>query len=99
VNHALSLAVTLLLVACSDAGPRVFTAQPYDAEAQCLGEYEGIGLVEADDLRAACDAVCLQLADGLFVSTLCPPFPDTATPLEPGESEACAAALVAEPCE
>lgn len=99
MKHALSLTVPLLLVACSDAGPRVYTAQPYDAEAQCLGEYEGIGLVEANDFRAACDAVCLELADGLFVSTLCPPFPDTATPLDPAESEDCAAALVAEPCE
>jgi hypothetical protein len=99
VNHRFPLAVCLLLVACSDAGPRVYTAQPYDADAQCLGDYEAIGLVEADDLSAACEAVCLGMAEGWFVSTVCAPYPDTATVLAPAESAECAAALVAEPCE
>lgn len=94
-----SLTVSLLLVACSDAGPRVYTAQPYDVDAQCLGEYEAVGLVEADELSAACDAVCLEMAEGWFVSTVCAPYPDTAVPLDPAESEECAAALIAEPCE
>lgn len=89
----------VLLSSCSDAGPRVYTAQPYDAEAQCLGEYEAVGLVEADSLSAACGAVCLEMSGTLYVSTVCPPYPDTATALGPEEDEACAAALLAEACE
>jgi hypothetical protein len=99
VKHLLSLGAALLTLGCSDAGPRVYTAQPYDPDAQCLGEYEAVGLVEADELSAACAATCLEMPDGLFVSTVCPPYPDTATPLAPTESEDCAAALIAEPCE
>ena len=95
-----SLAVTaaLLLAACSDTGPRVYTAQPYDAEAACLGEYEAIGLVEADDLPANCAPTCLAAADTIYVTTLCAPYPDLATPLTAEESEDCAAALLAEAC-
>ncbi|RYZ04070.1 MAG: hypothetical protein EOO73_25825 [Myxococcales bacterium] len=88
-----------LLGSCSDAGPRVYTAQPYDSESQCLGEYESVGLVEADTLSAACGAVCLEITGSLFVSTVCPPYPDTATVVDPAESETCGAALEAASCE
>lgn len=92
--------VTLILLnACSDTGPRVYTAQPYDADAQCLGEYESVGLVEADELPASCAPTCLDVSGSLYVSTLCAPYPDTATVVSAEESEDCAAALAAEPCE
>jgi len=98
VHHSWSLGFIVLLIACSDAGPRVYTAQPYDAEAQCLGEYEAVGLVEADVLSAACSPACLDILGSLYVSTVCPPYPDTATLLT-REEDACAAALDAEACE
>lgn len=91
-------AATLLPAACSDTGPRVYTAQPYDADAACLGEYEAIGLVEADELPANCAHTCLSVSETVYISTLCPPYPDQATPLTAAESEDCAAALQAEAC-
>lgn len=98
MNHSF-LAVTVLLISCSDAGPRIYTAQPYDAEAQCLAEYEAVGLVEAGTLSAACSPTCLEISGTLYVSTVCPPFPDTASALTPEDDAACAAALDAEACE
>lgn len=97
--YPLLAAVLALLGSCSDAGPRVYTAQPYDAESQCLGEYEAVGLVEADTLSAACTAVCLDIAGALFVSTVCAPYPASATTIAREESEACATALAATACE
>jgi hypothetical protein len=96
---AAALATLLANGACSDVGPRVFTAVPYDAEGSCLGEYESIGLVEADSLSASCEPVCLELAGTVYVSTLCAPYPDVTTVLTAAESEECAAALSAEACE
>lgn len=95
----LGAASLLLLGACSDTGPRVYTAQPYDAEAGCLGEYEAIGIVEADDLPATCAPTCLSVSETLYVTTLCAPYPDLATVTTPSENEDCAAALQAEACE
>ena len=97
-HYSLAAIACLLLVACSETGPRVYTAQPYDAEATCLGEYEALGLVEADELPANCLPTCLAVSGAVYVSTLCPPYPDLATPLTAEESEDCAAALLAEAC-
>lgn len=93
-----SLALLSLAASCSDTGPRVYTARPYDAEGVCLGEYEALGLVEADELPADCPAVCLDVAGSLYVSTVCPPFPDSATALD-ATNESCAIALSAASCE
>jgi hypothetical protein len=94
----LAAAAFLLLAACSDTGPRVYTAQPYDPAVACLGEYESIGLVEADELPASCEPTCLAVSETVYVTTLCAPYPDLATPLTADESEDCAAALQAEAC-
>ncbi len=95
----LAAASLLLLGACSDTGPRVYTAQPYDAETGCLGEYEAIGLVEADELPATCAPTCLDVAETVYVTTLCAPYPELATVLTADDSQDCAAALQAEACE
>ncbi len=90
-----SLSFCLLGAAgCDDGGPRVFTAQLYDAEADCLGTYTPIGRVEAEDFPGDCAPTCLRLDSELYLSTLCGPYPDTTT-LEPPDSETCAAALAA----
>lgn len=87
----------LLALDCSDVGPRVYIAEPYDAEGECLGEYEAIGLVQADRLPSDCRTTCLEVRGTLYVSSVCPPFPDGATELT-SDDPACAAALTAEPC-
>lgn len=94
-----ALALSGALAGCSDTAPHVFTAQPYDADANCLGEYEPIGLVQASELSAACDAACLEFDGTLYVSTLCEPYPDGAELLAPDVGSPCRAALSAAPCE
>ncbi|MGC4091045.1 MAG: hypothetical protein QM756_24855 [Polyangiaceae bacterium] len=92
----LSLPCALWLTACEESGPRVYTARlfhPADAGAACLDAYTPIGLVEAGDLGASCDAVCLWQGDELYVSTVCPPLPATFEREDPVASSECQAAL------
>jgi hypothetical protein len=83
---------------CEEFGPRVYTAQRYRPDLGCLETYAPLGLIEAKDLGALCAPVCLSRGDELFVSTVCPPYPTTTSPLEP-QSESCAAALAAPSCD
>jgi hypothetical protein len=78
---------------CESEGPRVYTAQPFDAELGCLGDYEPIGLVTADELPGTCDPVCLRQDTTLYLSTVCRPYPDTVVEESPDDSEECATAL------
>lgn len=95
----------LFAVACESEGPRVYTAQPYDAELDCLGDYVPIGLVTADELPGTCAPVCLRQDATLYLSTVCRPYPDTVVEESPDDSDECAAALAAlededkPPCE
>jgi hypothetical protein len=87
--------ITFLLAAgCEGDGPRVYTAQPFDATAMCLADYEPIGLVMATELPGTCDPVCLRLDTVLYLSTVCKPYPDTVVEETPDDSEECAAALM-----
>jgi hypothetical protein len=86
-------AVTAL--GCEESGPRVYTAQAYLAEAECLEQYAPIGLVEAEVLASTCDAVCLRLGAQLYVSAVCAPYPAEASLEEGQDSAECAAALEA----
>jgi hypothetical protein len=83
----------LVVGACEDWGPRVYTAQFYQPDADCLGAYAPLGLVEADDLGASCEPTCLRLADDLYVSTVCPPYPSEASVEDPATSSDCSVAL------
>lgn len=88
-------AVTLAAaLACSESGPRIYTAQPYRAEPGCLESYVALGLVQSGDLGARCAPVCLRLDGALYVSPVCSPYPPRAT-LEASSSDDCAAALQA----
>lgn len=84
---------TLSVVACDTWGPRVYTAQAYQPDDGCLGGYEPVGLVEADELGASCEPVCLRLGDTLYLSTVCPPYPSEAGLEDAEASPDCAAAL------
>jgi hypothetical protein len=86
-----------LLPGCDESGPRIYTAQAYRALLGCLDAYAPLSLVEARDVDALCDAVCLRLDTSLYVSTVCAPYPAETT-LVPPEDETCAAALLAPSC-
>jgi hypothetical protein len=86
-----------LLPGCDESGPRIYAAQPYRALLDCLETYVPLSLVEARDVGALCDPVCLRLGASLYVSTVCAPYPSETT-LVPPEDEECAAALLAPSC-
>jgi hypothetical protein len=88
----------VLAPACDEFGPRVYTAQRHAVDPGCLEAYAPIGLVEARAVSALCEPVCLSLGEGLYVSTLCPPYPAEAS-VEPEDSEGCTAALAAPLCD
>lgn len=78
---------------CDESGPRVYTAQAYQADPGCLDAYVPIGLVEARDVSSTCDAVCLRLGEGLYVSSVCAPYPAEVSLEDPADSAECRAAL------
>jgi hypothetical protein len=77
---------------CKESGPRVYTAQAYRTDADCLDHYAPLGLVEAEELPSTCDPVCLRVGEQLYVSTVCEPYPSEAAP-EPADSPECEKAL------
>jgi hypothetical protein len=87
--------VSLAGTSCNDPGPRVYTAQLYQPESACLEEYAPLGLVEAGDLPSTCAPVCLRVADELYVSTVCAPYPAQANRELARASDECQAALAA----
>ena len=87
------LALALGLLACDASRPCVYTARLFHADKSCLDPYAPIGLVQADELGANCDPVCLERSGDVYVSTVCAPYPSTTQLLDPAESPECGAAL------
>ena len=88
-----ALVSTMLLGACSESGPRIYTAQLY-RRAGCLEPYAPLGLVQSSELDARCEPACLLLDGELYVSSVCSPYPTRAS-VAPAGSAGCAAALAA----
>lgn len=85
--------MALMAWACEEWGPRVYTAQAYQADASCLEAYAPIGRVEAAELGASCEPACLLLDDTLYVSTVCHPYPPEASVVDPATNSDCGVAL------
>jgi hypothetical protein len=90
---AAPLLAAALLGACSDFGPRVYTARLY-RRAGCLEPYAALGLVQSGALGALCPPVCLRLDGELYVSSVCPPYPARSS-VAPAADADCAEALAA----
>jgi hypothetical protein len=104
-NNRMGAATIGLLMACAgsssgcdESGPRVFSAQRYRGDLGCLESYVALGLVEAEDVGALCEPTCLSKDEELFVSTVCPPYPASAS-VEAPETPGCAVALGAPSCD
>lgn len=87
-----AIAAACCSMSCNEPGPRVYTAMPFDSEAQCLGPYQPLGLVDADELPANCQPVCLLRQGTLYVSEVCAPYPAQATVVGQDSAD-CVAAL------
>lgn len=78
---------------CSEYGARIYSAHPYRAGRGCLEPSVAIGVVQAGQLASSCAGQCLLLDETLYVSSVCPPIPGRAEPVDPEKSAACAEAL------
>jgi len=85
--------LALLALSCEEYGPRVYTARPVVAALDCLPGSVPLGVVQAGDLPADCEARCLLLDAALYVSRVCPPLPARAIEVQPAQSPACARAV------
>lgn len=95
VLAAVTLAAGAATAACLSEDPRyVYTAQRFDPAAGCLEDYAPVETVPGDTVLSTCPAACLTVDGEVYVSTVCPPLPDIASPLEPSDP-ACQAALEA----
>jgi hypothetical protein len=92
-SSACAVALLLAIGACEGSGARIYSARAYRADGDCLEPYSALGTVNASQLPATCDPVCLTLDAQLYVSVVCPPYPVLVTPLD-GNDSACAMALL-----
>jgi len=96
-----AVAVTAVLGAvafaasCISADSYVYTAQKYDPTNDCVNAYKSIEVVKGSGASAVCAPTCLMVGDDLYVSTLCPPIPDIATPVD-SDAGPCIAAVNAQ---
>ena len=88
-----ALSLAMLLGACAESGPRVYTARLY-RRAGCLEPYAALALVQGRELGALCEPTCLRVDGELYVSSVCAPYPARAN-VEPPASAECSAALTA----
>ncbi|MFZ5892302.1 MAG: hypothetical protein ACOY0T_14685 [Myxococcota bacterium] len=86
------LVSSVFVAACDETGPRVYTARLFHASDMgggCLDAYAPIALVEADELSADCDPICLVQGEALYVSTVCAPYPSSFEEVLPEASAEC----------
>jgi hypothetical protein len=88
-----SSVLALGLSACTEFGPRVYTAHPFLPDETCVAASVPIGIVQADELASTCAPVCLFLDETLYVSAVCAPYPARAASVAPEDSPECVSAL------
>jgi hypothetical protein len=81
------------LTSCTEYGPRIYTARPYEAGDSCLEPSVPIAIVQAAELALTPEPHCLLLDETLFVSALSEPYPSRAEPLGAKDSADCARAI------
>jgi hypothetical protein len=93
------LAATLgglaVAAACNDPEQYVFSAAPFDTTNLCLGPYQAVDVVSGGSGASTCAPKCFVNAGAVYVSTVCPPFPDPTVWDESGLDPNCPAALSA----
>lgn len=90
-----AFAVTLgigAFVACDDDSRYVYTARRYDDANACLDDYTAVERVPGEGVSVRCAPACLAVRDVLYVSPVCPPFPDIAVAVDESDPR-CKAAL------
>lgn len=88
---AAGVAALASVVAC-DVPFYVYSARRWNAADACVEPYVPIDRVEGEGADSSCPAVCLSVGAQLYVSTVCPPLPPSATEV-PATDPICRAAL------
>lgn len=70
----------------------VYSARPWNAADACVEPYVPLDRVDGEGAGSSCPAVCLSVGRQLYVSTVCPPLPPSATEVA-ATDPACRAAL------
>lgn len=93
VRSALGAGVVAVvsLMAC-DVPFYVYSARRWNAADACVEPYVPIDRVSGEGADSSCPAVCLSVGAALYVSTVCPPLPPSATEV-PATDPTCRAAL------
>ena len=84
--------VVVAIVACDDNPRYVYTARRFDQVKGCLDDYRGLDTVPGEGVSVRCRETCLTSFDIVYVSPVCPPFPENVSELEDTAPE-CQAAL------
>ena len=92
-------ALGLVAAACGDDDHYVYSARRYDALHACLDPYKSIDLIAGDAISSKCAPACFRLGNELYTSTVCPPLPTGATPIDGADPQCVAAnALYQQTC-
>lgn len=84
--------IVAAFIACDDNPRYVYTARRFDQGKGCLDGYRGLDTVPGEGVSVRCKETCLTSLDIVYVSPVCPPFPENVSELDESTPE-CQAAL------
>ena len=91
------LPAVLVVASCDEPNVHILTAQLYDPAGACVGQSDGVDVVQGPSTGDSCNPSCLTITSGsttsVYVTSVCPPFPQDYT--VEGED---AAAEAGDPC-
>jgi len=77
------LPAVLVVASCDEPNVHILTAQLYDPAGACVGQSDGVDVVQGPSTGDACNPSCLTITSGsttsVYVTTVCPPFPQDYT--------------------
>ena len=95
VVSAAALSGMLGAASCDSAEAHIYSAALFDTGRACLNPYAAIDIVSGPDGDSRCSPVCLVGNAAVYVSTVCPPYPDPVNWDTSGKSASCEGALAA----
>ncbi|MGD0529211.1 MAG: hypothetical protein ABSE49_28995 [Polyangiaceae bacterium] len=100
---ALVVPAVLAMASCDQPDVHILTGQLYDPGEACVGESNGVDIVQGPSTGDNCNPACLTISAGdatsIYVTTICPPFPGDYSVENPDEagsaSDPCTGAFAA----
>ena len=77
------LPAVLVVASCDEPNVHILTGQLYDPAGACVGQSDGVDVVQGPSTGDSCNPSCLTVTSGsttsVYVTTVCPPFPQDYT--------------------